>query len=417
MAHLFRHKAGEILSVLARVLGLENLDLAEDVVQETLIKALQQWPFSGVPANPSGWILQVAKNSAFDILRRKARFREKEADIIRELEERFSPASFLVKEPFQDEQLTLMFTCCHPLFPGEVQVTLILKTLCGFNAGEIARAFLTSESTIAQRIVRAKKKIREEKIRFEIPNDRELTSRLDSVLEAIYLMFNEGYSATAGSDLVRMDLCAEGIRLANLLVNHASGSEPKAHALLALLYFQASRLSARMDESGDLFVLAEQDRSRWDQNMILRGFYHLDRSAAGEELNRYHLEAGIASCHAISANYASTDWGKILTLYDALVEKDNSSVVKLNRAVAIMMLQGPRAGIQALESIRTDPSLKDYHFLPALFAEMYSRLGEVEKALLYYQRTLDLVKTAPEKNFVLRKMQEINTKAQRHKEL
>ncbi|MCI0413899.1 sigma-70 family RNA polymerase sigma factor [bacterium] len=408
VAHLFRHKAAQILSVLVHVLGLKNIDVAEDVVQETLVKALQQWPFSGIPANPSGWILQAAKNQAFDILRRRTSFHEKEPEIIRQLEERFSNEAFLQPEPFQDEQLTLIFTCCHPTFSGEVQVVLILKTLCGFHTSEIARAFLTSETTIAQRIVRAKRKIREEDIRFEIPPEKELMQRLDAVLQVIYLMFNEGYSATAGEDLVRKDLCAEAIRLATILVDHPAGNQPETHALLALLYFQSSRLSARADEAGNLFLLAEQDRSAWDQKMISRGFYHLDRSAGGEELSRYHLEAGIASCHAVAAQYDATDWKKILDFYDALMEMDPSPVLYLNRAVAILMLNGPEAGLRELEKIQDNPLLKEYHLLPAAFAEMYARLGETEKARSYYQRTLQLVKTEPERKFVCRRLEELD---------
>ena len=404
VAHLFRHKAGEILSVLVRILGIENLDLAEDVVQETLVKALQQWHFTGVPANPSGWILQVAKNAAFDSLRRKKIFREKEPEIIRQIEERFSSAQNLEPEPFQDEQLTLMFTCCHPAFTREVQVTLVLKTLCGFHVSEIARAFLAAEPAIAQRIVRAKKKISEEKIRFEIPQEQELKRRLDAVLEVLYLMFNEGYSVTAGTDLTRTDLCTEAIRLANLLVSSAAGNQPKSHALLALFYFQASRLNSRTDEGGNLFLLAEQDRSTWDQSMISHALFHLDLASTAEELSRYHLEAGIASCHSVARSFESTDWETIIDFYDSLLEMDPSPVVHLNRAVAVMLLHGPEEGLRALDSIQDDASLKDYYLLPAVLAEMHTRLGDTDKAKEFYRNTLQLVKTDPERRFIQKKL-------------
>ena len=407
VAHLFRHKSGEILSVLVKVFGLENIDLAEDVVQETLVKALQQWPFTGIPANPGGWMLQVAKNHAYDILRRRTRFRTKEAEITRELEHRFSAAAQMELEPFQDEQLTLMFACCHPSIPREMQVTFILKALCGFNVPEIARAFLASEVTIAQRIVRAKKKMQQESIRFELPEKRELGSRVDSVLEAIYLLFNEGYGATSGADLVRRDLCDEAIRLANLLAGHASGNQPKTHALLSLLYFQASRLETRADATGNLFLLAEQDRSKWDQQKIMRGMYHLDHSATGDSLSRYHLEAGIASMHAVAPNFESTNWTAILNLYDALYEVDTSPVILLNRAVAILMVHGAAEGIRALEAIEQKRMLKDYYLLPATFAEMYTRLGQIDLARTYYERTLQLVKTDPERKFVRRKIKQL----------
>ena len=409
VAHLFRHKAGEILSVLVKVFGLENLELAEDVVQETLVKALQQWPYSGVPVNPGGWILQVAKNHAYDILRRKTLFHQKEADIARDLEQHFAAASQTETEPFQDEQLTLMFTCCHPVIPREMQVALILKTLCGFSVGEIAKAFLAMESAIAQRIVRAKRKIREEKIRFELPESHELPSRLDSVLEAIYLLFNEGYVATSGSDLIRTDLCEEAIRLASLLAHHASGNVPKTHALLSLLYFQSSRLNARTDEAGNLFLLAEQDRSLWDKSKIMRGFFHLDQSATGKDLSRYHLEAGIASMHALAADFESTDWERIRNLYDMLYEMDPSPVILLNRAVTILMLYGPAEAIRALEEIQLEPALRDYYLLPATFGEMYARLGQMDLARMHYERTLQLVKTDPERRFVRRKLEALNT--------
>lgn len=405
VAHLFRYKAGQIVSILTGIFGLDNLDLAEDVVQETLVKALQQWPFSGVPQNPTGWILQVARNQALDVLRRRTLFLDKQAEIVRQLEQQLSPDAG--RAVFQDEQLTMMFTCCHPAFPREMQIALVLKTLCGFSVPEIARAFLKQETTIAQRLVRAKRKIREDKIHFELPERRELEQRLDAVLQVLYLMFNEGYSASQGNELIRKDVCDEAIRLASLLTEHPAGDTPKTHALLALMLFQASRFATRMDAEGNLLLLADQDRSLWDRELIQSAFAHLDRAGHGAALTVNHLQAGIASCHALARDFESTDWGRILTFYDALLELDPSPVVKLNRAVAVSMVDGPNAGLRDLEWIQNDPHMNDYYLYHATLADFHRRLGNMEQAIRHYQRTCALARTGPERNFVERKLAEL----------
>lgn len=403
--HLFRHQAAQIVSTLTRLFGPENLDLAEDVVQETLLKALRQWPFSGVPNNPGGWILQTAKNLAIDTLRREASFRDKAEAIAYQLEQDLIMSENETDDnELKSDQLAMMFTCCHPRLAREVKVALTLKTLCSLSVPEIAKAFLTPEATIAQRLVRAKRKIRDEKIPFEMPATKELAARLDAVLEVLYLLFNEGYNAHEGESLVRQDLCAEAIRLTSLLVEHPVGDKPKVHAMLALMLLQASRLPARVDAEGNLLLLAEQDRTQWDQHLIQLGFHHLDQAAHGDELTEYHLQAGIAACHAVAPSYAETDWQQILSYYDELILLTRSPVVALNRAVALAMLNGVDAGIKELESLGNLPAIQSYYLLPATLADFSLQKGERQKAADYYDQALALASTEPERRFLLRKL-------------
>ncbi|HUA65262.1 MAG TPA: sigma-70 family RNA polymerase sigma factor, partial [Alphaproteobacteria bacterium] len=335
--HLFRHESGKMVAILTGIFGLDHLTLAEDVVQEALARALQTWPFYGVPDNPSAWIMRTSRNLALDVVRRKKVFHEKEPEIIR-LMDRDGPGPDSVifqEQEIADDRLRMIFVCCHPLIPPEAQVALALKTLGGFSVTEISRAFLTSEAAIAKRLTRAKQRIRESKIPFEIPAGEELGRRLDGVLQSLYLLFNEGYKASSGDKLIREDVCAEAIRLTGLLAEHPAGNLPKSHALLALMLFSAARLPARLDGEGNLLRLQEQDRSLWNRPMIARGMVHFSKSAAGDELSEYQLQAGIAACHSMARDYASTDWRQILSLYDRLKEFDASPVVALNRAVAI----------------------------------------------------------------------------------
>src|SRR4029077_15267107 len=285
--HLFRHEAGKMVSTLTRSFGFENLSLAEDVVQDALLQAMRQWPFKGVPPNPSGWLMQVARNRALEVVRRQQNFRSKQDAIVRFLEERSRPSSTVESAQFdgeiRDDQLRMMFACCHPSLPNDAQVALTLKTLCGFSEKEIAAAFLTSSVAITKRLIRAKQKIRDTQITFEIPAGSELLSRLNTILQTLYLLFNEGYKASQGDELVRRDLCEEAIRLTMLLVEHPAGNQPKTHALLALMLFNAARLSSRADPEGNVLLLAQQDRTLWNKEMIARGLAHLNRSAAGTE--------------------------------------------------------------------------------------------------------------------------------------
>jgi RNA polymerase sigma factor (sigma-70 family) len=402
--HLFRQKSGQITAILVKIFGIDHLDLVEDVVQDALIKAMQQWPFSGVPKNPGGWLMQAAKYRALDILRREATFREKQPQLIQQITDHMDNQQ---QPQFEDEQLTLMFTCCHPQLNFETQTVLILKTLCGFSVNEIARAFLTQPATIAQRLVRAKRKIKEDNIKFEIPKDQELKLRLHTILNVLYLFFNEGYGATEGEDLVRQDLCEEAIRLGFLVVENPAGNLPEAHALLALMLFHAARLETRTDSDGNLILLAEQDRTRWNHKLIQRGFYHLDRAASGDKMTEYHVQAIIASCHAAAESYETTNWERILEFYDILVSLNRSPVFLLNRAVAIAMTNGAEYGLKELDELRELPSMQNYYLLPATYAEFHRRLGHHQEAAKYYQQTLDLVRTKPERQFILKRIEEI----------
>lgn len=301
----------------------------------------------------------------------------------------------------------MMFVCCHPLVAQEAQVALALKTLCGFSAAEIARAFLTSEAAIAKRLTRAKQKIREARVPFEIPAGEELAQRLDAVLQTLYLLFNEGYKASEGEQLIREELCREAIRLGGLLAEHSTGNRPRTHALLALMLLNAARLPSRLDTDGNILRLKEQDRSCWDQAMIARGCFHLMQSTAGDEAGVYHLQAAIAACHSAAKNYESTDWHQILSLYDRLIEMDDSPVVGLNRAVAVANVHGPRAGIEAVEAIRNCEPLHSYYLLYAVRGEFEAQLGNREAAIDCFRKSLELATIKSEQVFLSKRLREL----------
>lgn len=405
--HLFRHESGKMVATLTRIFGIEHLNLAEDVVQEALSRALQTWPYRGVPENPSAWIMRASRNLALDVIRRQKTFRAKEAEIARLIERDVSApetANFSENE-IADDRLRMMFVCCHPVIPAEAQVALALKTLCGFSVMEIGRAFLTSEAAIAKRLTRAKQKIQEARIPFEIPVGAELARRLDSVLQSLYLLFNEGYKASSGEKLVRDELCQEAIRLTELLANHPAGNQPETHALLALMLLNAARFAAREDPHGNLLRLQEQDRTRWDQMTIARGMSHLRESAAGDGLSEYHLQAGIAVCHAMAIDYESTDWERILSLYDRLMEFDDSPVVALNRAVAVANVHGPKAGLEAVRAIRGREKLDAYHLFYSVIGELEMRLNHHGAAAREFRKAFELAATKSERAFLLKRLQ------------
>jgi RNA polymerase sigma factor (sigma-70 family) len=404
--HLFRHEAGKLVSVITSIFGIERLQLAEDVVQEALLRALQTWPYYGVPKNPAAWITQTAKNLTLDVIRREKTFRKKEAAIIATMDDEAAIDSPSFEHEIKDERLRMMFVCCHPAIPQEAQVALALKTLCGFSSAEIACAFLSSEAAIEKRLVRARQKIREAQIEFEIPAGEELARRLDAVLQTLYLLFNEGYKASSGDRLVRQELCDEAILLTTLMVEHPAGDHPRTHALLALMLLNAARLSARVDEEGNILRLKDQDRSSWNKAMIARGMFHLSQSAAGEELTAYHLQAGIAACHCAAADYESTDWRQILSMYDRLIELDDSAVIALNRAVAVAQVHGPAAGIEAVKSIRNRASLESYYLQYAVLAEFEMELKNFEAAANHLRKALKLTDLKSEHSFLSRRLQE-----------
>jgi len=405
--HLFRHESGKMVATLTRIFGIEHLNLAEDVVQEALSRALQTWPYRGVPENPSAWIMRASRNLALDVIRRQKTFRAKEAEIARLIERDASApetANFSENE-IADDRLRMMFVCCHPVIPAEAQVALALKTLCGFSVMEIGRAFLTSEAAIAKRLTRAKQKIQEARIPFEIPVGAELARRLDSVLQSLYLLFNEGYKASSGEKLVRDELCQEAIRLTELLANHPAGNQPETHALLALMLLNAARFAAREDPHHNLLRLQEQHRPRWDQMTIARGMSHLRESAAGDGLSEYHLQAGIAVCHAMAIDYESTDWERILSLYDRLMEFDDSPVVALNRAVAVANVHGPKAGLEAVRAIRGREKLDAYHLFYSVIGELEMRLNHHGAAAREFRKAFELAATKSERAFLLKRLQ------------
>jgi RNA polymerase sigma-70 factor (ECF subfamily) len=404
VGHLFRHAAGEMVAALARLMGPARLDLAEEAVQDALLRALETWPFSGLPDNPRGWLFQVARNRALDRIRHETMSRDAlAAEGVVDLARRGDgdPARF------GDESLAMMFMCCDPALGRAAHVALTLKLVSGFSVEEIADASLERAPAVAQRLVRAKREIRERRLALEIPLPRELAARLASVLEVIYLLFNEGYAAHGGESLVRADLCDEGIRLARLLAGNPQTDRPAVEALLALMLLQSSRLPARVDALGDLTLLAEQDRRRWDRRLMAEGLRHMERAAAGPEVTPYHLEAAIAACHATARDAASTDWRAILRLYDDLMALKPSPVVALNRAVAVAMAEGAAAGIAVLAAIGDDPALAQYHLLPAVRAGLERRAGRPADAIRHYRRALALRASAPERRFLERQVAEL----------
>jgi RNA polymerase sigma factor (sigma-70 family) len=404
--HLFRREGAKMVAILTRIFGIEHLNLAEDVVQEALARALQTWPFYGIPKNPSAWIMRASRNLALDVVRRRKVFQNKQAEIIH-LMDRDGTApdeAIFSEDEISDDRLRLMFVCCHPAIPAEAQVALALKTLCGFSVGEISHAFLTTDSAIAKRLTRAKQKIHQARIPFEIPAGRELQQRLDNVLQSLYLLFNEGYKASSGEILVREELCDEAIRLAELLVAHPAGNQPKTHALLALMLLNAARNPTRLDSEGNLLRLQEQERTRWNKSMIARGMFHFAQSAAGDELSEYHIQAGIAACHCAAKDYESTNWQQILSLYDRLIKFDQSPVVALNRAVAIANIRGPKEGLQAVRSIRGLNKLSSYYLLYAVQGEFEMRSGNLKVATEQFRKSFELAETKSERAFLLKRL-------------
>ncbi|MFF5985757.1 RNA polymerase sigma factor [Prauserella flavalba] len=388
--HLFRHSAGQIVATLARTLGPARLDLAEEAVADALEQALRTWPHDGVPKNPRGWLFRAARNRALDVLRREQTLRAKLpllAALDPETEQR------------GDAELAMILLCCHPELPQTSQVALTLKTVGGLGVNEIASALLTRPATVAQRLARAKRWLRGAGP-LELPPPEQLHARVDSVLSVLYLLFTEGYDATSGDEAVRGELCGEAIRLGRLLLADPRTDLPKARALVGLLLLQASRLPARVDDAGDVLLLAEQDRSKWDRTMIAEGTRTFAAACTGTEHTAYHVEAAIALCHVAD----DTDWPRILSLYERLVELRPSPVVRLNRAIALAMVHGPRAGIIELERLERDPRLAGYRLLPAALGELSLRAGEPARAAAHYRAALALPGSEPQRRLLRRRL-------------
>jgi len=396
---VWRIESARLIAGLARM--VRDVGLAEELAQDALVAALEKWPESGVPDNPGAWLMATAKHRAIDRLRRSKRLERKHEELGRELEARQGRAVSDFEAAIDDDLLRLMFTACHPVLSTEARVALTLRLLGGLSTQEIARAFLVPEPTIAQRIVRAKRTLAEARVPFEVPRGDELAARLSSVLGVLYLVFNEGYSATAGDDWMRPALCEEALRLGRILAELAP-KEPEAHGLVALMEIQASRSGARIGPSGEPILLLDQDRARWDHILIHRGLAALERAEKlGGALGPYTLQAAIAACHARARTPAETDWARIAALYDALAQLTPSPVVELNRAVAVAMAFGPAAGLELVDGLRSEPSLKGYHLLPSVRGDLLKKLGRFGEARAEFERAAALTRNARERELLI----------------
>ena len=399
---VYRAESRRVLATLIRLLG--DFDLAEEALHDAFTAALEQWPLEGVPANPRAWLVSTGRFKAIDGLRRRSRF-DASLDQLAQRLDADAPASGGGDPGVEDDRLRLIFTCCHPALALDGQVALTLRTVCGLTTEEIAHAFLTQPPTLAQRIVRAKAKIRDAGIPYEVPTRADLPGRLDGVLHVIYLVFNEGYSASSGASLTRPDLSAEAIRLGRLLVELLS--EPEAAGLLALMLLHDSRRAARTSAAGELILLDDQDRSLWNRDQIAEGAALVERALASRRFGPYTLQAAIAAVHAESPSASATDWAQIVGLYDVLLRADPSPVVELNRAVAVAMRDGLAAGLTLIDAIFARGELTDYHLAHSARADLCRRLGKTRDARISYERALALTRQAPERRFLERRLREL----------
>jgi RNA polymerase sigma-70 factor (ECF subfamily) len=400
---VWRIESAKIIGALARI--VRDVGIAEELAQDALVLALEKWPESGVPDNPGAWLMAAAKRRAIDRLRRGRMLERKHEEITRELEGLQEMAAVNLEaaadDHVGDDVLRLIFTACHPVLQSEARVALTLRLLGGLATDEIARAFLVTESTIAQRIVRAKRTLADAAVPFEVPRGRDLASRLSSVLEVVYLIFNEGYAATAGDDWMRPALCEEALRLGRILAGLVP-DEPEVHGLLGLMEIQASRARARTSASGEPILLLDQDRAKWDQLLIRRGLLALERAERlGGALGPYALQAGIAACHARARAAAETDWVRIASLYGTLARVAPSPVVELNRAVAVAMSEGPASGLAIVDLLLAEPDLRAYHLLPAVRGDLLTRLGRLDEAHVEFERAAGLTRNARERAVLL----------------
>jgi RNA polymerase sigma factor (sigma-70 family) len=403
--HLFRHEAGKMVAVLSRAFGFSNIETAEDIVQDTLLKALETWKYDAIPANPQAWLYRVAKNKAIDVIRRQQLKYKIDTDLTALLQSEYSlvPAinELFEESEINDSLLRMMFACCHPAIGHESQISLILKTLCGLSAREIASAFLSQEDTITKRLYRTKEKIRKEHISLEYPGAAHMPSRIHAILTTLYLLFNEGYHSSHPEKLIREDLCEEAMRLLLLLCNNPRTGLPEAQALMALMCYQVSRFNSRLDDKGYIVLLQDQDRSQWNNYLIEKGNEFMARASAGHQIHKYHIEAGIAWAHANAANYQETDWQLILHLYDSLLSSHYNPIVALNRSVVLGEVAGYQAAINELLQLTTLHSSSYYH---TTLGEMNLKAGYKEQALLCFQSALLLTTSQPERELIQRKI-------------
>lgn len=406
--HLFRHESGRLVSILTRLFGIQNLSLAEDVVQDAFCRALETWKLHGVPKNPTAWLVTTAKRRALDVLRREGTARKFEPEVAQVLGSEWTRAT-AINEAFEpgglnDAQLRMMFSCVHPTLPEETQVALILNLLCGFSVAETAAAFLKSSVAMEKRIVRAKKTLAETKNLFELKNAADVKIRLLAVQRAIYLLFNEGYHSASTTMVVRVDLCEEALRLIYLLLEHSLTKTPSVHALAALLNFHAARLPGRVDAQGNLTSLFEQDRTLWNRDHIAEGHRQLELSAAGAELTAFHVESAIAAEHASAARAADTNWENIASLYDVLMRIQPTPVVALNRAIAIAEIEGPARALEEVERIDGREKLECYPFYFAALGEFEFRLGQMANACGLFAKAQELARNESERRFLRERM-------------
>jgi len=400
---VYRSESRQVLATLIRLLG--DFETAEEALHDAFAVAVEQWAQDGVPAKGRAWLVSTGRFKAIDGMRRRARFDASLTELAKQLETSTSDREEWDDESVEDDRLRLIFTCCHPALSPEAQVAMTLREVCGLITEEIARAFLTKPATVAQRIVRAKAKIREARIPYEVPSEKELPDRLDAVLRVVYLVFNEGYSASSGNSLTRHDLSGEAIRLGRVLTELLI--EPEAMGLLALMLLHDSRRAARTSPTGDLILLENQDRALWNRDQITEGVSLVARTLSSGQVGPYTIQAAIASAHAQAPSSATTDWAQIVALYDLLLQAHPSSVVELNRAVAVAMRDGPSAGLTLIEAILAQGDLANYHLAHAARADLCRRLGRTKEARVSYQRALSLTQQEPERRFLKRRLGEL----------
>jgi RNA polymerase sigma factor (sigma-70 family) len=418
--HLFRHEYGKLVSILTRIFGSHNLQLAEDVVQDSLLEAFHQWQYGEYPDNPAAWLFRVAKNKAINIIHRE-KYKKQYILItgrsgFHELTEESAFDHFFAENEIQDDQLRMIFTCCHPAISPDSQVALALKTLCGFGISEIARAFLTTDENIHKRLVRARQKIREVEIPYEIPAGRDLDERLDRVLETIYLLFNEGYSATKGEEIIRYEICEEAIRLTKIILDaDAIRRKAEVYALLSLMLLNASRFRSRQNGEGSLLTMEEQDRSLWDKGMQDSGVYYLQEAIKNNATGTHLVLAMISAHYCIAPDYESINWESVLSLFDVLLKNENSPVLWLNRAVVISKLKGPADALKALEKVHDNPVLKSYHLFYITRAEFHLQLNQLDLARLDLQTGLSLTRVISEQDLLKNKLTLVISRLDRKK--
>lgn len=400
---VYRAESRRVLATLIRLLG--DFNLAEEALHDAFAAAVEQWPLEGVPAQPRAWLISVGRFRAIDGLRRRARFDASLADLAKQLETNGPSQAGLNEEAIEDDRLRLIFTCCHPALPPDAQIAMTLREICGLTTEEIAHAYLTTPSTVAQRIVRAKAKIRDARIPYHVPQRSDLPARLDSVLHVIYLVFNEGYAASSGAELTRPNLSGEAIRLGRLLIELLP--EPEAEGLLALMLLHESRRAARTSANGELVLLSDQDRSRWNRPQIEEGAALVAQALRSHRFGPYTLQAAVAAIHAEAENAAATDWPQIVALYDLLLQVDPSPIVELNRAAAIAMRDGPEAGLAIIDDILARGELTDYHLAHSARADLCRRLGRAAEARASYERALHLTRQQPERRFLEQRLAEV----------